>query len=90
MPFIPHTEQDIKEMLVTTGINSIDDLFDEIPADLRIKGLNNIPDSLTELEVSQLMQKRAAKDQAGTCFIGAGLMIIIFRHRYGKLLGAVN
>ena len=35
MPFIPHTEEDIQAMLSRIGASSIDDLFDEIPPELR-------------------------------------------------------
>ncbi len=72
MPFIPHTEQDVKEMLATIGAPSIDALFDEIPTNLRIKELPPIPEQLTEMELSRLMRERAAKDVSALCFIGAG------------------
>lgn len=72
MPYIPHTEQDTKEMLNQIGVASIDDLFSEIPKDLQISGLKNIPESMTEFEVSQLIASRADKDRGDLCFIGAG------------------
>jgi len=71
MPFIPHTEQNIKEMLQKIGIKNIDELFSEIPEDLKIKGLNNIPESLSEMKVTRLMESRA-NNHKNTCFIGAG------------------
>jgi glycine dehydrogenase subunit 1 len=39
MPFIPHTDNDVREMLAAIGAPSIDALFEEIPAALRIKSL---------------------------------------------------
>src|SRR5689334_4655202 len=72
MPFIPHTEKDVKEMLGTIGAPSIDALFDEIPKSLRITELPPIPPQLTEMELSRLMRERAAKDATTLCFIGAG------------------
>ncbi len=57
MPFIPHTETEISEMLAAIGAPSIDALFDEIPAALRIKSLAAIPDALSEMEVGRLMQR---------------------------------
>lgn len=72
MPFIPHTEEDVREMLATIGAPSIESLFEEIPADLRAKGLTQVPDALTEMEVGQLMQRRAAQDGKYLNFIGAG------------------
>jgi glycine dehydrogenase subunit 1 len=72
MPYIPHTQGDIREMLKKIGINSLDDLFSEIPKDLLVKELKNLPDGLTEMEVRNLMKCRAHKDKPGLCFIGAG------------------
>ena len=72
MPYIPHTEQDTKEMLAQIGIDSIDALFSEIPKDLQVSHLKNIPESMTEQEVARLINERAAKDHAGLNFIGAG------------------
>src|SRR3990170_1300975 len=72
MPFIPHTETDIKEMLAAIGAPSIDALFDEIPAALRIKSLAAIPEALTEMEVGRLMQARAQTDGRPLLFLGAG------------------
>jgi len=72
MPFIPHTEADIQAMLATIGADTIDDLFDEIPASLRAKPFANIPAGLTELEATQLMQARAKRVDAGLSFLGAG------------------
>jgi len=72
MPFIPHTEEDIRAMLEAIGADSIEALFDEIPSALRVKGLSNIPPALNELGISQLMRQRAAQDGKPLCFIGAG------------------
>lgn len=71
MPFIPHTEEDVREMLVTVGAAHIEDLFDEIPAGLRAGELN-LPDSLNEMEVARLMRMRADQNRRLTCFAGAG------------------
>lgn len=72
MPFIPHTKKDIEAMLKEMGVASIETLFDEIPQDLKIKSLTNIPEGLSEMEVTRLMQERAQKDHSELCFIGAG------------------
>jgi glycine dehydrogenase subunit 1 len=72
MPFIPHTEDDTREMLAAIGVSSIDDLFDEIPRELIIDALDGVPAALTEMEITRLMQERAAQDGAPLCFIGAG------------------
>jgi len=72
MPFIPHTEQDVREMLATIGAPSIEALFDEIPASLRIQGLDGIPEGLSEMEIGRLMSERARLDGRPLSFIGAG------------------
>jgi len=72
MPFIPHTEDDIRDMLQRIGAGSIEDLFQEIPPQLRAPPLAGIPDGLPEMDVARLMQERAARDGAPLNFIGAG------------------
>jgi glycine dehydrogenase subunit 1 len=72
MPFIPHTESDVREMLATIGAPSIDALFEEIPVALRIKSLAGIPEALTEMETGRLMGQRAALDGRPLNFLGAG------------------
>jgi len=59
-------------MLATIGVDAIDDLFDEIPAELRAKGLDGIPSGLSEMDVGRLLQARARDDGQPLCFIGAG------------------
>jgi glycine dehydrogenase subunit 1 len=72
MPFIPHTEDEIQEMLAAIGVQEINSLFDEIPATLRAKGLEKVPPGMSEMDVSRLMRERAAEDQRALCFAGAG------------------
>lgn len=72
MPFIPHTEDEINEMLSVIGIDSIENLFDEIPKHLKINGLQNVPAGMNEMSINRLMQKRAAQDGQPLCFVGAG------------------
>jgi len=72
MPFIPHTDDDTREMLAAIGADSLDDLFDEIPKQLLIDSLEGVPEGLNEMEISRLMRERAALDGAPLCFIGAG------------------
>ncbi len=72
MPFIPHTDDDIRAMLETIGVDSIERLFDEIPRELIIDELPGVPEALSEMEISRLMRERAARDRGALCFIGAG------------------
>lgn len=72
MPFIPHSEIDLKQMLDTIGVESIEQLFDEIPENLRSKGLDKVPESISEMDLARLMNQRAKLDEGNLCFIGAG------------------
>ena len=72
MPFIPHTEADVQEMLGAIGVPCVNDLFDEIPASLRSRGLNSIPPALSEMAVNRLMSERAEGDGRWLNFLGAG------------------
>ncbi len=72
MPFIPHTEQDVRQMLSAIGVAAIDDLFDEIPSSLRTVDWSGLPDGLSEMAVTRLLQELAQQDGQPLCFIGAG------------------
>ena len=72
MPFIPHTDEEIKSMLASINVSSIDDLFDEIPASLRNENLDQIPPGLNEMDITRLMSEFARQDGVPLCFIGAG------------------
>jgi glycine dehydrogenase subunit 1 len=72
MPFIPHTEDDTREMLAAVGVAAIDDLFGEIPRGLRADTLAGMTPALSEMEITRLMHERAARDGAWLNFIGAG------------------
>ena len=72
MPFIPHTTNDIATMLQAIGVDSIEQLFDEIPGKLRCERLVGIPDAISEHEVGRLMSSQAEKDRVALNFLGAG------------------
>jgi glycine dehydrogenase subunit 1 len=72
VPYIPHTDADIRAMLDRIGVRSIEDLFDEIPRELRVDALTGVPDALSEMAVTELAAARAAADGRRLNFIGAG------------------
>jgi glycine dehydrogenase subunit 1 len=72
MPFIPHTEDEVRQMLAACGVDSIDELFREIPPKLRCAELEGVPEGLSEMEVGRLLQQRAHEDGLPLSFIGAG------------------
>lgn len=71
MRFTPHTEEEVKEMLETIGVRSLDDLFSAIPQPL-LKSDFNLPDGLTEKEAMAKMEEMAAKNKRFLSFLGAG------------------
>ena len=75
MRYLPHTEADRAAMLARTGVAGIDDLFLDIPADKRLKGLLDLPPTKSELEVERALGRMAAMNTpAGSVpfFVGAG------------------
>lgn len=72
MPFVPHTDADVQAMLATIGVNSVEELFREIPADLRVGELTKIPEGLNEIELGRILAQRAQQNFQGLNFIGAG------------------
>ncbi|HET6632111.1 MAG TPA: aminomethyl-transferring glycine dehydrogenase subunit GcvPA [Rhodanobacteraceae bacterium] len=72
MPFIPHTEADVRAMLDVIGAKRIEDLFDEVPSELKVESLAGVPEGLGEMAVTRLMKERAARDGTPLNFAGAG------------------
>src|SRR6478609_3617294 len=60
-------------MLTAIGVASVDELFDSIPSDLRLKRPLNLPPAMSELELEQFARELAVRDRtARTCFLGGG------------------
>jgi glycine dehydrogenase subunit 1 len=70
--YLPHTEQDILEMLKVTGAKSIDDLFSSIPKKLRLNKPYNIPAQLSDDDLTKHMKKLASENKELVVFRGAG------------------
>ncbi|RKY32622.1 MAG: aminomethyl-transferring glycine dehydrogenase subunit GcvPA [Candidatus Omnitrophota bacterium] len=72
MSYIPHTEEEIKKMLETIGVSSIEELFADIKEDLRPKSFN-LPEGKSEFEVKEHMEKLSSKNNSNLInFIGGG------------------
>ena len=72
MPYVPHTEDEVREMLATIGVDSVDDLFAEITEDMRPKSFD-LPEGLSEMEVLSKLEAMAAKNATDrVSFLGAG------------------
>jgi glycine cleavage system P protein (glycine dehydrogenase) subunit 1 len=86
MRYIPNSDIDRKQMLADIGVTSIDELFSGIPEKLRLRRLLDLPKALTEPELVEYFQTRAAKNSVGeTAFIGAG----IYRHYIPIIIDAL-
>ncbi len=75
MRYLPHTEEEIAEMLQTIGLKSLDNLFGTIPEDCRRAEPLDLPAPLTEWELDTHMDMLAAKMAAPPdykLFLGAG------------------
>jgi len=76
LAYIPNTQEDQERMLEAIGVASIDELFETIPAELRLKGDLNIPGRMDQISLSRRMEKLAAKNQDAhklPTFLGAGV-----------------
>lgn len=76
MPYIPHTEADRKAMLDIIGVETIDELFSEIPEELKLKGELNIPSALDEQQLADHLLNLSLKNvdlSKVTCYLGAGI-----------------
>ncbi len=74
-PYIPSTREDEEKMLKACKVNSIDDLFSDIPDNLKLKRDLELEESKSELEVATIVKNIADKNistEELTCFLGAG------------------
>lgn len=71
--YFPHTEEDIRQMVAKVGVDSLDDLYAEVPEEIRFKGDYNIPSEMSEPEVRRLFDTLGAQNRQLTCFAGAGV-----------------
>src|SRR6202451_1108694 len=74
MRYLPKSASERKEMMEAIGISSVDDLFRSIPENLRLRKALPLPGPLSEMEIIQYFQARAAENSLGyTSFLGAGV-----------------
>ncbi|MFH1924223.1 MAG: aminomethyl-transferring glycine dehydrogenase subunit GcvPA [Planctomycetota bacterium] len=75
MPYVPHTSQERRAMLEAIGVASVEELFETVPAELRLDRALNLPPAMGELELTAHLGALAARNApAGEslCFLGAG------------------
>ncbi len=73
MKFIPHTDKDIEEMLKEIGVSSIDELFEDIPEEIKLKRDLNLPPPLDELKLKQEIEDTLSLNvKIKRIFLGGG------------------
>ncbi len=75
MRYLPHTDEDIAEMLQAVGAADLEELFQTIPGDCRRKGNLNLPEPLSEWELNDHMAALASLTAVSPeykIFLGAG------------------
>lgn len=75
MSYILNTPADQRAMLEAIGIGSLEQLFEQIPAELRLNRELRIPPALSELELTAHLAELAGQNTAcgqKVCFLGGG------------------
>ncbi|MGH2993162.1 MAG: aminomethyl-transferring glycine dehydrogenase subunit GcvPA [Solirubrobacterales bacterium] len=83
------TDADRREMLATVGASSIEELFADLPADVRLGRDLELAPGMAETEVHDLLvrlAKRNADAEDELCFIGAGM----YDHYVPALVDAIT
>ena len=75
MKYTPNPPLVVEEMLKTIGLDNLDDLFQDIRDELRIKQGLNLPSGMGEMELRLHMRELASRNRNTDdypCFLGAG------------------
>lgn len=70
--FFPQTKEEIEQMLKQAGMNSLDDLYADVPELIRFRGEYDLPEPMSETEIRSLFEKLGEKNRRLTVFAGAG------------------
>jgi glycine dehydrogenase subunit 1 len=75
MRFAPHTDDDVQQMLAAIGVRELDELFDQIPASVRLDRQLDLPEGVSEMEILADLSALAGRNRHAddlVCFAGAG------------------
>ena len=70
--YIPHTPDDIRQVLDKIGVNSIDDLFADIPESVRLQKEYDLPEAISEEEIRAYFKALGEQNQQQVIFAGGG------------------
>ena len=87
-PYLPNTDADRSAMLQEIGVNSVDELFHDVPAKFRNVEFQ-LPPPLSELELKEVLCQLANRNTNShdyACFLGAGF----YRHFIPSVVGHIT
>ncbi len=70
--YFPHTEDDIRQMLDRIGVESLEDLYSDVPQDVIYREEYDLPDAMSEHEVRQYFEALADQNTSLFCLCGLG------------------
>ena len=85
MAYLSNSDADFKEMLTVIGVDSFDDLIENIPQDIRFKGSLNVPEAESEFGVSRILEQMSEKNRNYISFLGGG----VYDHYSPAIIGAI-
>ena len=70
--YFPHTEDDVRQMLDRIGVESLEDLYSDVPQDVIYRKEYDLPDAMSEHEVRQYFEALAELNTNLFCLCGLG------------------
>ena len=70
--YFPHTEDDIRQMLDRIGVESLEDLYSDVPQNVIYREEYDLPDAMSEHEVRQYFEALAEQNTSLFCLCGLG------------------
>lgn len=84
--YFPQTPEDIRSMLDRCGASSVDDLYSDVPAGLRLKKPYCLPKAMSEPELDRFFASIARENKEMTIFAGGG----IYHHYTPAVIPAIT
>jgi glycine dehydrogenase subunit 1 len=75
LSYVLNTPEDQQAMLAQIGVQSLEELFQQVPKEVRLQRPLNVPPALTEIELTRHIEELASRNQAAdsaVCFLGGG------------------
>lgn len=71
--YMPHSEEDIKVMLEKVGVETLDDLYSDIPEEVIYREEYDIPSTMSEIELREHFKTLGSKNKPMKVFAGGGV-----------------